>query len=123
MKEVIAIIRPKKVEQTKNALDELGFAGITAVPVLGRGHQRGIASEIGYGISTELLARNRSAGMKYIPKRMLSVVVRDSDVDTVVDTIVKINQTANIGDGKIFVCPVDDAMRVRTDERGDPAII
>jgi len=121
MKEIIAIIRPKKVSATKSALENLGFPSMTALSVLGRGRQRGIASELNYEVSPSV--SGKSGGMKYIPKRLMSVIVRNSDVDTVVKTIVEINQTAQIGDGKIFVCPVDDALRVRTDETGENAVI
>lgn len=68
------------------------------------------------------LAPNKPGGMKYIPKRLLSIVVQNSDVDTVVKTIIEVNQTSQIGDGKIFVCPLDTAVRVRTDERGESAV-
>ena len=61
--------------------------------------------------------------MKYIPKRLLSIIVQNSDVDTVVKTIIEVNQSAQIGDGKIFVCPLDTAVRVRTGERGDDAVL
>jgi nitrogen regulatory protein PII 2 len=121
MKEIIAIIRPKKVNATKKALEELGFPGMTAIAVLGRGRQRGIAGELNYEVSPELVGR--SGGMKYVPKRLLSVVVHDDDEDIVVKTIIQTNQTAQIGDGKIFVCPVADALRIRTDENGNGAIL
>ena len=125
MKEIIAIIRPKKIEHTKDALDVLGFPSVTAIPVLGRGNQRGIAGELGIDIRPDAVAQGRSAGMKdmkYIPKRLLSLIVCDEDVDEIVEAIIKVNQTDQIGDGKIFICPVDDAIRVRTDEQGDSAI-
>ncbi len=121
MKEIIAIIRPKKVRATKDALEALGFPSFMAMSVLGRGHQRGIAAEISCELPPEV--QGRSGGMKYIPKRLLSIVVPDADETQVVDAIIKVNQTAQIGDGKIFVCPVEEAMRVRTDERGDVAIL
>ncbi len=122
MKEIIAIIRPKKVGPTKDALDKLGFPSLTAVQVSGRGRQRGIAGEVSTDISTELMARGRTMGMKYVPKRLLTLIVPDADVDTVVKTVITINQTAQIGDGKIFICPIEDAVRVRTNEEGDNAI-
>ncbi len=121
MKEIIAIIRPKQVGPTKKSLEKLGFPSMTAISVLGRGRQRGIASEVNYEVSPAILGK--SGGMKYIPKRLLSIIVANRYVDTVVKTIIDINQTAQIGDGKIFVCPVDDALRVRTGETGDSAII
>lgn len=123
MKEVIAIIRPKKVEATKDALEKAGFPSITATPALGRGRQRGIASELNMRVDPQLLSKGRSGGMKYIPKRCLDIVVTDGDVQVVIDTIIKINQTAQIGDGKIFVLPIDNAIRVRTSEKGENAVI
>jgi len=123
MKEIIAIIRPKKMGKTKDALDQLGFPGITAMSVIGRGKQRGIASEVSCDIPQELIAQSNTRGMEYIPKRMFSIVVRDEDVEKVTQAIVEINQTTQIGDGRIFVCPVDDAVRVRTDETGEEAIL
>ena len=122
MKEIIAIIRPKKMGLTKNALAEMGFPCMTAMAVLGRGKQRGIAGEIACDVPVSLQAQGRSGGMKYIPKRLLSLVVSNEDVEAVIATIVKVNQTAQIGDGRIFICPIDNAVRVRTDETGDSAI-
>ena len=122
MKEIIAIIRPKKVGPTKNALDKLGFPSLTAVQVLGRGRQRGIAAEVNADFSPELMAQGRSMGMKYIPKRLLTLIVSDDDVDTVVKTVISINQTAQIGDGKIFICTIENAVRVKTNEEEDNAI-
>jgi len=120
MKEIVAIIRPNKIEATKDALDALGFPGVTALQVIGRGRQRGIAAEVSCDLPARLLAK--SGGMKYVPKRMLTLVVEDADVDPVVETIVRINQTAQVGDGKIFVSPVEDAIRLRTGETGSAAL-
>jgi nitrogen regulatory protein PII 2 len=122
MKEIVAIIRPKKMGATKDALDALGFPSLTAVPVIGRGKQRGIASEVNYDFTPALLSQGKSGGMKYVPKRMLSLVVADEDVDSVLQTIIRVNQTSQIGDGKIFVCPIDDVLRVRTSETGNAAV-
>jgi nitrogen regulatory protein PII 2 len=126
MKEIIAIIRPKKVVPTKEALEGLGVPSITAIPVIGRGKQRGIATELNIDVRPNALVQGRLAGMKdleYIPKRLLSIVVRNEDVDQIVETIINVNKTSQIGDGKIFVCPVDNAIRVRTDEQGDNALL
>jgi len=126
MKEIIAIIRPKKVVPTKEALEKLGVPSLTAIPVLGRGKQKGIATELNIDIRPEVLAQGIKNGrqyMEYIPKRLFSIIVRNEDVDTIVETIIKINQTSEIGDGRIFICPVDDAIRVRTDEQGDSAVL
>ncbi len=122
MKEIIAIIRPKKMGPTKEALDKMGLPSFTVVSVLGRGKQCGIACEVDIDIRPELLKQGKSGGMKYVPKRLLSVVVKDSDVDAVVRTIIDTNRTEQIGDGRIFVCPVETAVRVRTNEINEDAI-
>ena len=123
MKEVMAIIRPRKMGPTKEALDKLGFPCMTAVSVLGRGKQRGIAGEIAVDIRPEVLAQGTFRSMPYIPTRLLTIVVPDADVDAVVQTILTVNQTAQVGDGRVFICPVEDALRVRTDEHGEQAIL
>ena len=122
MKEIIAIIRPKKVGATKDALEQAGFPGITATPVLGRGRQRGIAAELNFSIDPQLLSKGKTGGMKYVPKRYINIVVSDRDVNLVIQTIIKVNQTAQIGDGKIFVLPIDNAIRIRTSETADNAL-
>jgi len=122
MKEIVAIIRPNKIEATKDALDKLGFPGITALSVIGRGRQRGIANEVSCEISPQLLGQARSGGMKYVPKRLIHLIVDDEEVDPVISAIIKINQTAQIGDGKIFICPIDDSVRLRTGETGSAAL-
>ncbi len=121
MKEIMAIIRPKKVSQTKDVLDKLGYPAFTAVSVMGRGKQRGIAGEVNCELPPEVLGR--SGGMKYIPKRLISLTVHDADVDLIVKAIIKVNQTKQIGDGRVFICPVDNVVRVRTNEEGDQAIM
>ena len=122
MKEIMAVIRPKKVESTKKALETLGFPGMTAVSVLGRGRQSGIAGEVNFEIQPESLKRGTARGMKYVPKRLITVMVPDDNVDEVVNEIIQVSQTGAIGDGKIFVCPLDNAVRVRTGDRGDAAL-
>lgn len=122
MKEIITIIRPKKVNATKEALVKLGIPSMTAIPVLGRGKQKGIDGEVNIEYRTGILQQNKSGGMKYIPKRYLSIVVNDENADAVIDTIMKVNRTGEIGDGKVFICPVEDVIRIRTDEQGNEAI-
>ena len=122
MKEIITIIRPKKVSVTKEALVNLGLPSMTAIPVLGRGKQKGIESEVNIEYRAGILDQNKSGGMKYIPKRYLSIVVNDEEVDKVIKTILEVNQTGQIGDGKVFICPVEEVLRVRTQERGYEAI-
>lgn len=123
MKEIIAIIRPRKVNATKEILEKLGFLSITAVAVLGRGKQKGIVGEVDVDFRPGVLEKSKSFGMKYVPKRQISVVVPDANADEIVQAIIKVNKTDTIGDGKIFVCPVDNALRVRTDEEGEKAIL
>jgi nitrogen regulatory protein PII 2 len=110
------------VSETRDALEGLGHPAITVSAVLGRGKQRGIAGEVSFPIDTEFLAKGKIGGMKFIPKRFLSVMVEDSEAEAVLEAIVKVNQTANVGDGKIFICPIDEVVRVRTGETGTPAL-
>jgi nitrogen regulatory protein PII 2 len=123
MKEIIAFIRPSRMAATKKMLDRMEIPSVTAIPVLGRGNQRGLNTTLsGIDIHPRLLAQGRSQGMKYIPKRMLVIVAKNSDVDRIVEGIIQVNWTGYIGDGKIFVCPADDALRIRTNENGDNAL-
>lgn len=121
MKEIIAIIRPNKMTQTKNVLDTLGFPAMNARRVMGRGKQKAIIGEVSFDLKKpELL--EESGTMRYIPKRLISIVLPDEDVSLVVEVIMRVNHTGQIGDGKIFVCPITEAVRVRTNERGETAI-
>ncbi|BCV20472.1 P-II family nitrogen regulator [Moorella sp. Hama-1] len=120
MKEIIAIVRPNKITPTKEALAVLGFPALTACKVLGRGKQKGILGEVTFNVSPEL--QRQEGSMKYVPKRMISLVVADEDVPLVVAVLIKINRTGKVGDGRIFVCPVAEAVRIRTGERGQAAL-
>ncbi|ADI02871.1 MAG TPA: P-II family nitrogen regulator [Syntrophothermus lipocalidus] len=120
MKEIMAIIRPKQMTRTKEVLAALGFPALTAWRVLGRGKQKGLAGEVSFEVHPELM--KQGGGMKFVPKRFISLVVEDEDVPLVVAAIIKVNRTGEIGDGRIFVCPVDDAARIRTQERSSEAI-
>jgi nitrogen regulatory protein PII 2 len=121
MKEILAIIRPNKMTKTKEVLETLGSPAMTAIRVMGRGKQKAILNEVSMATKEpELL--NAEGNMRYIPKRMISVVVPDEDTPLIVEAIMKINHTGQIGDGKIFVCPITEAFRVRTKESGDAAI-
>ena len=120
MKEILAIIRPKQVKKTKDVLEQLGFPAFSAVAVLGRGKQRGIAGEVSCELPEGLESAPGSS--KYVPKRMVSLIVPDEDADLVVKAILKVNQTQQYGDGRVFVCPVDNVVRIRTDEEGEAAI-
>ena len=113
MKKIEAIIRPEKLTIVKFTLGEAGFYGLNATQVSGRGGQRGIVhtGRAGQTITVDML-----------PKVKLELVVKNSDVDTVVDIIVESARTGEIGDGKIFIHPIEDTIRVRTGERGDAAV-
>ncbi|SFM88844.1 P-II family nitrogen regulator [Thermodesulforhabdus norvegica] len=123
LKEIMAVIRPNKVLTTKKALDEIGITSFTAYRVLGRGKQGGRVSELAYPVSEDLKRKLEDAPPSFIPKRLLMIVVKDSDVDLVVQKIIRVNRTGEQGDGKIFVLPVDDALRLRTGEHGLEALI
>jgi len=113
MKKIEAIIRPEKLDDVKHALAEKGYIGLNIVGVTGRGVQKGIvhAGRAGQAYSVDML-----------PKVKLEMVVVDADVDEAIDVILKSAATGNIGDGKIFVSAVEQAIRVRTGERGDVAV-
>lgn len=113
MKKIEAIIRPEKLTDAKEALDDLGFHGMNFTQVTGRGAQRGIVHQ-GRGGET--------VTVDMLPKVKIEVVVPDQAVERVIDAIVQATRTGNIGDGKIFVIPVEEAIRVRTGERGDVAV-
>lgn len=121
MKEIIAIMRPNKITKTKEVLDTLGYPSMSAIRVMGRGKQKAILNEVSVDIEVPEIYENE--GMRYIPKRMVSIVVPDDDVALVVEAVMKINHTGQIGDGKIFVCPIEDAIRIRTKEMGEKAIL
>ncbi|MBE3588067.1 MAG: P-II family nitrogen regulator [Thermoanaerobacteraceae bacterium] len=126
MKEIIAIIRMNKVNETKKALADNGICGMHAMKVMGRGRLPVDFSLLDGLEGREeiggILADGLAGGSRLIPKRMLTILAGDGDVDRVVQTIIRVNSTGNKGDGKIFVCPVLEAVRVRTMERGEAAI-
>jgi nitrogen regulatory protein PII 2 len=124
MKEVIAIIRMDKMNATKKALAEAGISSLTARKVVGRGQGKVdylLLKGAQEGVD-EAIAQ-LGPGPKLIPKRMLTIVVSDHNLQKTVDTIIRLNQTGAPGDGKIFVCNVLDAARVRTGEKGATAIL
>ncbi len=126
MKEVLAIIRPNKVAKTVKALEAVGFPALTVIKCFGRGKQRGYLDvNLPDVVDVERIVKEgekQGLFMKFIPKRLLSIVVEDADVPLVVGIIMKVNRTGKIGDGRIFVLPVEDAIRVRTGESGVDAL-
>ncbi len=112
MRKVEAIIKPSKLDDVKEALQKLGIQGMTVSEVKGFGRQKG---------HTELY-RGAEYVVDFLPKIKLEIAVRDDMVDKVVQAIVKAANTGRIGDGKIFVLPVEEVIRIRTGERGADAV-
>ena len=112
MKLITCIIRPDKLDAVKDALDKKHIVGMTVTDVRGFGRQKGQVEHY----------RGEEYTIRFIPKVRLDLVVQDADVDAVMATITKAARTGNIGDGKIFVVNVSDAMRIRTGERGATAL-
>ncbi len=130
MKEIIAIIRINKINQTKSALASEGFPAFTCVKVLGRGigKLKG-KSELSNVVSMEdenipkEIAEAMSEEDRLLAKRLITLIVPDEDAPKIINTIIDVNKTGHPGDGKIFVLPINDAIRVRTAERGTSAIV
>ena len=112
MKKVEAVVRHFKLEDVKNALTEKGIHGMTVSEVRGYGRQKG---------HTEIY-RGTEYAVDFVPKVKIEVVCSDSNLQSVIDTIVKTAQTGQIGDGKIFVLPLERCIRIRTGEEGNEAI-
>jgi nitrogen regulatory protein PII 2 len=144
MKEIIAIIRTDQVESTKSALEFISVKGITFFNVIGRGRQGGtirvpdpegtLRREVGVylmqqrGIISDAddpkyhIPVEKEIELGFLPKKMLMIVVNDDEVPLIVDTITQINRSGQKGDGKIFVCPMINAIRIRTGEHGNKAL-
>jgi nitrogen regulatory protein PII len=112
MKLVIAIIKPFKLEEVKDALAEIAVQGMTVTEVKGFGRQKG---------HTEIY-RGSEYTVDFLPKIKIEIVVADDIVGKVIEAVVKSGKTGKIGDGKVFVLPVEEAVRIRTVERGDSAL-
>lgn len=148
MKQIIAILRDERVEDTKEALETIGVKGVTFLYVTGRGRQKAkiSARELGISLNRNLRMQLANAPCRgvppdngtvaagspfhpdtgfafgFLPKRMLIIVAYDEEVSHIVQAIVNANQTGRHGDGRIFICPMISAIRVRTGERGDKAL-
>jgi len=112
LKLIAAIIKPFKLDDVRNALSDIGINGLTVYEVKGFGRQKG---------HTELY-RGAEYVVDYIPKMKMEIAVDDDQVDAVVDAIIESARTGKIGDGKIFVMPLENAIRVRTSESGPSAL-
>ncbi|NDL66496.1 P-II family nitrogen regulator [Anaerotalea alkaliphila] len=127
MKEILAFIRINKINDTKKALADGGYFPMTCRKVYGRGKQK-----VDYELIEELVERDEtvppsvketiSENHRLVAKRYLGIVVDDGDVAPVVKILIEANQTGSMGDGKIFVTPIDEAVRIRTGERGIEAL-
>lgn len=115
MKEIVAIIRPNQWTMTKRKMMEEGFDSYTAHRCYGRGRQKGLQYLSKSGKIEE--------GIRFLPKRMVTLIVDDVDADRAVKIIVEANQTGAIGDGKIFVSNIEQIERVRTGEQGELALL
>ena len=139
MKEITAIIRRDKLAETKKVLEELGYPSVSIQSVDGRGKQKGMVCDSDldpelpdkYCTSVKLKPTPSSYALEhtlpkvalYVPKRMLTMVVPDDVVSKIVKSMIKVNKTGKTGDGKIFVSPIENAIRVRTGEKDGEAII
>ena len=112
MKLIIAIIKPFKLEEVKEALSSIGIEGMTVTEVKGFGRQKG---------HTEIY-RGSEYTVDFLPKVKIEIVVTDDMVTKTIEAVVKAAKTGKIGDGKVFVLPIEEAVRIRTDERGDAAV-
>ena len=112
LRKLEAIIKPFKLEEVKEALTELGIEGLTVSEVKGFGRQKG---------HTEIY-RGSEYTVDFLPKVKFEIVLSDDRVQKAVDTIVGAAKTGKIGDGKVFVLPIEEAVRIRTEEHGDSAI-
>ena len=112
MKKIEAIIKPFKLDEVKDKLNDLGIQGITVTEVKGFGRQKG---------HTELY-RGAEYVVDFLPKIKMEIVIADTQVEDVVNAIVKAAQTGRIGDGKIFITNIEEAVRIRTGESGEDAV-
>lgn len=112
IKKIEAIIRTESLDNVKKALDEIGIKGMTISEVKGRGQQKGIIQRW----------RGEEYKIDFLPKTKIEIVAKSEDVDKIIDRIVESAKTGNFGDGKIFVIPIEEAIRIRTGEKGKDAI-
>ena len=112
MKKIEAIIRPEKLDEVKKALEAAGYPGISITQIEGHGKQKGVTQQW----------RGEIFKVDLLPKTKVEIVVSERDQEKIVSAIQKVAVTGNVGDGKIFVSNVDDAIRIRTGERGEKAL-
>jgi len=121
VKEITAKISMNKVQKTKDALLECGFPSFTINRVMGRGKQKGLCFEFDPPLPDPKKEEAENC-VRFIPKRMFTIVVADESVKEVVQKIIEVNQTGHVGDGKIFVSKISEALRIRTGESGETTV-
>ena len=112
MKKIEAIIRPEKLDEVRKAIEAVGYPGMTITEAEGHGKQKGLTQQW----------RGETYTVQFLPKVKLELVVADADADRITQAIVKAAKTGAVGDGKIFVSTVQDAIKIRTGERGEGAL-
>lgn len=112
MKKIEIIIRPEKLDAVRRALELAGCQGLMITEIEGHGKQKGVVQQW----------RGEKYKVELLPKIKIETVVKDSDADKVVGIVIDNAKTGEIGDGKIFIAPIDNAVRIRTGEKGDPAL-
>ena len=112
MKKIEAIIRPEKVDEVRKAIEAVGYPGVTITEAQGHGKQKGVVQQW----------RGETYRVEFLPKVKMELVVADSDVERIVQALIKSAKTGSVGDGKIFVSEVRDVIKIRTGERGEAAI-
>lgn len=112
MKKIEAIIRIEKLEEMADALEKLGYPGMSVTRIEGHGRQKGIVEQF----------RGREFKVNLIPKIKLEIIVKDTEVEKIINSIISVAKTGEIGDGKIFLSSIDDVYRIRTGEKGEKAV-
>jgi nitrogen regulatory protein P-II 1 len=112
MKKIEAVIRPEKLDAVRQALEKVDCGGLMISEIEGHGKQKGVVQQW----------RGEKYRMELLPKMKVDVVVNDKDVDSIIKTIIKAAKTGEVGDGKIFISDIQDAIRIRTGEKGETAV-
>lgn len=112
MKKIEAVIRVEKLDDVRDALEKMGYPGMMITRIEGHGRQKGLIEQF----------RGRKFKVELLPKIKLDIVAKDNDVEKIANAIIQTAKTGDIGDGKIFVSAIENVIRIRTGERGEPAL-
>lgn len=112
MKKIEVIIRPEKLESVQRALEKVGYSGLMISEIEGHGKQKGIVQQW----------RGEKYKVAFLPKIKIEIIVKDNEIERIIKTIVDSAKTGEIGDGKIFISPIENVVRIRTGEKGEQAI-